>query len=357
MQGSTRKDVSTREKTTSNRRNVIQAIGGSSILGTAGCLGISGNRDGNSGEDIIWTSSSEGTVTFGMTQGLMSVLDEYSDLNVTHRSSAGTEQNMGRLNQNEATIAHSDSWVSVNAQLGEMGYEGVNVKPNQLFSWFEVYFPFLTNNENLRTITDISTDYRGSPGPEGDSYRTQMDYILSMFDIDYSEASIPYAEQGSTMKSGEIDFAVGSFMNGVVEAGWHQDMKSIVDNLSIIGYTDEQVSAINDDPRLNIGPVDMTQYDGYNYVPEPKDSLEMYVVPIFETTRADADYDTIYEIVKTLYENREELPQYHGLFDFFTEGEYWTKVLVDEVPVHPAAADLYQEKGVWDDRLSIGDED
>jgi TRAP-type uncharacterized transport system substrate-binding protein len=73
--------------------------------------------------------------------------------------------------------------------------------------------------------------------------------------------------------------------------------------------------------------------------------------------RDDFNRDQIYEMVKTLHENRESLGQYHALLKFHADPAFWTQSMYEGMAFHPGAADYYEEAGLWKDGWTKGEID
>ena len=72
--------------------------------------------------------------------------------------------------------------------------------------------------------------------------------------------------------------------------------------------------------------------------------------------RDDLEYDTVYAFLETLYEGREGLAEYHALLDPLADEEFWVENAYEDVPFHPAAADFYEEIGVWREEFERGED-
>ena len=105
---------------------------------------------------------------------------------------------------------------------------------------------------------------------------------------------------------------------------------------------------MRDDDSLLVQDVDMTSFEGYDYTPDTIPSITFAYNFI---SRHDLDYDAVYALLETLYENRENLSEYNALLGYHEEPEYWVSDMYEGIPFHPAAADFYQEIGVWRDEF------
>jgi len=132
-----------------------------------------------------------------------------------------------------------------------------------------------------------------------------------------------------------------------IEPGWLQEMKSSVDT-RLLDFPEEAVQQMRDDDRLLIQDVDMTPFDGYDYASETIPSITFaynFVV------RDDLDYDTLRALLETLWENRDGLDEFNALLGYLASDDYWVTDMYDGLPFHPAAADFYEEVGIWRDEF------
>lgn len=168
----------------------------------------------------------------------------------------------------------------------------------------------------------------------------------------YNRISVGYGEQGSAMNEGRLDVGVGTYLNFQIAPGWLQDMMAQVD-LRILGAPDDVRQDWEDDDRLLVQSFPGQELENAAYVP---DEVHCPTFAYNFVSRNDLDYDTVYEFLTTLYEHRDELSDYSAVLARLENEEFWLENMYDGVPFHPAAADFYQEVGLWSDEFERADE-
>jgi TRAP-type uncharacterized transport system substrate-binding protein len=183
------------------------------------------------------------------------------------------------------------------------------------------------------------------PTPRGSGTRPALEHGLSYAVDDYERTSVQYGELGSALSEGRIDAAAMTILNGDIEPGWVQDMKGNVD-LRLLEWPSDAVEQMREDPALFVQDVDMTTFDGY-----ASDTIPSITFSYNFIVRDDLDYDALYALLETLYGAREELSDYNALLGYLEDPEYWVTDMYEGIPFHPAAADFYQDIGVWKDEF------
>ena len=87
-----------------------------------------------------------------------------------------------------------------------------------------------------------------------------------------------------------------------------------------------------------------------NTYPNIEESIETYCIPQMWLCRKNLDKDTVYKIIKAVYEHPEDKNAIHPMAKKYTVENAFRGA--DNVPVgyHPGAIKYYKEKGFWDKR-------
>ncbi|MFC7228476.1 substrate-binding domain-containing protein [Salinirubellus salinus] len=322
--------------------------------GSGGGDADSGSSDGGSGPtDMVMTTSTETTAAYAMSQGIAAVVNENSEeVRLDARPSEGTNANIGRLDREEIQIAYIQNWTAAKINAGEEPFGNLSFTPNQVFHLYDLGWFFATANDGWETAGDIESGSRVSPAPRGAGTAEMLETALGYSGADYNRVSIDYGSQGSAMSEGRLDVGVSTLVNFSIEPGWLQEMKGTTD-LRMLGWSDETVAKMEEDPGLLLTEVDTGDLENYAYTPDP------VVLPSLAynfVVRNDFSYDAVYNLLSTMWEQREGLGEYHGLLNNLADGEFWVKNAYDGVPFHPAAADFYEEQGLWSDEFTRGEE-
>jgi len=355
------------------RRTFLKGTAGAAgVTALAGCMGggdgdgsgdgngsgdSDGSSDGGSGgsgpTDMVMTTSTETTAAYAMSQGIAAVVNENSDkVRLDARPSEGTNANVGRLDREEVQIAYIQNWTAAKIDAGEKPFGNLSFTPNQVFHLYDLGWFLATANDGWETADDIESGSRVSPTPRGSGTAEMLEKALSYSTEDYNRVSIDYGGQGSAMSEGRLDVGAATLVNFSIEPGWLQEMKGTTD-LRMLGWSDETVAKMREDPGLLVTEVDTSGLENYAYTPEP---AMMPSLAYNFIVRNDFSYDAVYNLLSTMWEQRDGLGEYHGLLNTLADGEFWTKNAYDSIPFHPAAADFYQEQGLWSDAFTRGEE-
>ena len=338
---------------TTRRRFLATTSLGVGAVTLAGCSGGNGNGDGSApGSDgnLVMTTSGSSTSAYAASQGISAAIEENSDgsVSVDARPSEGTDANVGRLARKETDLGYIQNWTANRIRQEEGPFSDLGFQPVQVFHLYNLPWIFATANDGWRSITDIQPSSRIVPTPKGSGTRPALEHGLEYAIKNYEVTSIQYGELASALSEGRIDAAAMTILNGDIEPGWVQEMKSTVD-LRLLDWPQDAVSKMEEDPGLIVKDVDMTGFDGYAYTP---DSIPAITFAYNFISRHDLHYDTLYAFLETLFEARSNLSEYNALLGYLKEPEYWVSNMYEGIPFHPAAADFYMEKGLWKDEFT-----
>lgn len=344
----------------STRRAFLAATGLGATATLAGCTGGDdggggGGSDGPVGEDgeFVMQTSTTDTLAYQMSQGIGEVIRQNTDdVRIEPRESEGTNANVGDLNENQAQIVYLQNWTANLIHEGEEPFDQLNFEPYQVMHYYDLGWFFATANEGWETVADIEPDSRVSPTPRGSGTAEMLEHALSYAVDDYNRVSVGYGEQGSEMNDGSLDVGAATLVNFDIEPSWLEEMKASAD-LRMLGWPDDALQEIQDDPGLVITEVDTSDLEGYAYLP---DTSNMMTLAYNFVVRNDLAYDPLYEFLETLWDNRDNLEEYHAVLSYLADGEFWVDNHYENMPFHPAAADFYEEQGLWRDEFERGEE-
>lgn len=344
-------------------RRAFLAAGGAGALGLAGCIGdddpepVEGGGDGeNGGSDgeatLRMRTATSTTAAYAANQGIAAAVnDETDQVFVEAQTSPGTEANIGALNSGEAEMVYIQNWSVVDVREGVEPFDDLDFSLNQVFHYYDLPWFFCSATEGLNSITDIEAETTVSPTPRGSGTATAVEHALEYVVDEYDRVSEDYGEQASAMNEGRLDVGMGTYMNYEIVPGWLQEMMGTVD-LTLLEVPDEAVEAWEDDERLQAESFPGEDLEEAAAAPEEVWGVEFSYNFV---CRDDLEYDTVYAFLETMYEGREGLDEYHALLDPLADEEFWVENAYEDVPFHPAAADFYEEIGVWREEFERGE--
>ncbi|ADD06457.1 TRAP-type transport system periplasmic substrate-binding protein [Natrialba magadii ATCC 43099] len=334
-----------------SRRAVLSAAGAGVTAALAGC------SDSQDEDPVRMRTATEGTTAYAANQGITAVVNEYTDnLFAEAQTSRGTEANIGALSNEEAEMVYLQNWSAheISEGTGQLG--DLDFQISQVFHYYDLPWFFCTANEDLETLTDITEDHGVSPTPEGSGTAPALEHALDAAVDDYERESLTYGEQSSAMQEGRLDVGVGTYMNFDIEPGWLQEMMSTVD-LSILDVDDDVLAEWEDDDRLLIESFDGAELEEGEATPASvPDEVHCPTFAYNFMSRADLDYDLVYNFLELMHEHRAELEEYSAVLAPLEDEEFWLENAYDDIPFHAAAADFYEELGIWQDEFERADE-
>ncbi|WP_336365237.1 TAXI family TRAP transporter solute-binding subunit [Halalkalicoccus salilacus] len=348
------------EATVNNsRRTYLKAASAVCAMGVAGCLG--GNSGSSNGESnsssggsndntLLLTTASEATANFAMMQGVGTVINENSDkVRLDVRPSEGMATNIGTLARGEADLGLVTNSLAYQLQEGMEPFGDVDLEIRQIVHTASSDHFFISHEGQFSSLDEIQPDTPMSPAPSGTSIREYLDHALNTLNVQYESRSIGFGEQGNALQEGQIDVGFASFMNSVIEPtepGWVQQIKGAT-TPDILEIPDDMWSTLQEDPMMATLELDHDP-NGYGQVPSPIRLLPQATYVVGTDSVSD---DLIYDMLKTQYENRDKLSEYHDLARYYEVDDHWTSHAFDGTAFHGSAADFYEENGMWEDNF------
>ena len=333
--------------TAQTRRSFLAATGLGTTAALAGCLG--GDDDEQS---VRMRTATEGTTAYAGNQGIAAVVNENTDqLFVEAQTSPGTEANIGALNNEEAEMVYVQNWSAQQIADGTPPYDDLDFQMAQVFHYYDLPWFFCAVEDELESVADITADTNVSPTPEGSGTAPALETALEYATDGYNRISITYGQQASAMDEGRLDVGVGTYMNFDLVPGWLQEMMGTVD-LRVLDVPDDVRADWDDDDRLLVQEFPGSDLDAAYATPE---QIQAVTFAYNFVSRADLDYDLVYEFLEVLHEHRASLEDYHAVLRPLGDEDFWVDNAYDGVPFHEAAADFYQEQGLWQDEFEVAD--
>lgn len=376
------------------RRDVLKgtgALGAAGLIGLAGCADTSGGGDGSGGDSgdsggdggsgdgsgdgtetedvpedaevmVVGTAASP-TANFAAMQGFGTAVNENSDeVYMDVRPSEGMAANIGAMNRDEIDLGLQTDYNAAKIREGEGAYEDLDFELSQIVQTATTEWLLISNDESIQSYEDIDSDVRVAPGPPGSSVLEYFADIFGALDIEYNETPVGFGDIGSALAEGRIDVGLAATNNAptasqqdgaeLIEPGWVQQIKGTVD-AQLLGLSEENFSALQDTPGLNPFYIETDLVpDGYAYVP---DQVPAMVQTTYLCGPTDASYDAIYEMLETAWDLRDSMGDYHNFLSYHQYEDHWTNRAYEDVPFHDAAADFYEEVGLWEDDFERAD--
>lgn len=338
-----------------NRRRFIGTTGVAGVGLLGGCLNTDDVEGSAGGDDkLVMVTSGEETGTYAASQGISATVNQNTeDVFIDARPSGGTDDNVGMMNRGEADIGYFQHNSAQLITEGEEPYDAIDFTPLQLFHHSDLPWLLVTPNDGWESVTDIESDSQVSPTPSGSGSAPVLEQALGYAINDFDRVSYEFGEQAGAMQEGQLDVAAITVSNFEFEAAWIQEMKQTLD-ARILGWPDDAVQEMKDDPIVPAEEFEVPEdsAEGYDFVPDPVVGIN---IAYNYCTHDGVPYDPVYEMLNVMWEYREEMADTHLYQEYLLEDEWWVTRMYDGVPFHPAAADFYEEQGLWRDEFERGE--
>lgn len=338
------------------RRQILKAAGAVGAVGLAGCLGDDGDDDGDDGTDdsaddgtddtdddhsLVLGTASEASSNFQMMSALGGVINDNSDnLYLDVRPSDSMRANPGALERDEIQLGLIENTTADDFQADMEPFDQLDVDLRLIAHGSTSDWFLAAADDEYTTLNDIDSDTTVAPGLG--SVGAMVMRALELDDITPEESGVGYGDIGSALSEGRIDVGIASEMNVLIDPttpAWVTDIAASVDG-RILGMNDEHHEAVQEARGMDSFEFTPTSADSWEHVPDPVRSMSQ-ITWIYGT--ADTPYDAVYELLETMYENREGLSDYHDMLRFYEEDDHWANEPHDGFEYHDASQDFFEE--------------
>lgn len=318
------------------------------ILSACG-QGKDNNSNGNN-DTLTWGSASLGSQGYVIIEALSSTANKYVEgFRSSSVSTAGAAENLVLIDQGEIQMGQATSDVLYAATHGQAPFNE-EIEFAQVFAYGYWAMPILVpSNSDIQSIEDLKGK-RVNVGTQGGSSSIIANELLgeSGYDIidEITLEHLNYQEAADALNAGQIDASVLFHMAGNLVATPFQELAQSMElrPLEVDKSILESVTETNE--GLTIAT---TLEDTFDFYTQDMDAPGMSGMLV---TNPDVDEDVVYELVKALYENAEEVRNIGPELSIF-DLDYAVEGLIKEYPVHPGAAKYFKEVGIWNDDMVI----
>ncbi|MCY3928753.1 MAG: TAXI family TRAP transporter solute-binding subunit [Acidobacteria bacterium] len=257
---------------------------------------------------------------------------------VQPRGTKGSQENIRRLVRGELELAMSNSAISYFAVLGDSGWEQsydiravVTLAPN--------IATFITKADSGLTKMSDLAGRRAMVGVAGAGFEMFVQPLLAAHGVTYDDFTQVYGTQSGAVDmlgDGSIDAA---FLGGAVPTGAVTQACSTHDILFLPFDEEKRQQLARDYPFFQLATIPA---DAYSDLTEDYPGLNVGSMHLI--TSADADEELIYEITRTIWENRQAIADRHPAGRAINEANAARNT---GTPFHPGSERYYREIGVW----------
>ncbi len=322
----------------------------------AACGGDSSSTDGSRGEAApeqrflsVGTAPTGGAffVVGGALADVASRFGSGYGWNVTAEATAGTQENIRRLDQGELDFAMANAAISYFAARGEASWDRpypiravMTLAPNVAL--------FVTpKGSGVETIADLKGK-RVVVGVPGAGFEMFIQPLLAAHGVTYDDFSPLYATQSGAVDLLSDGSAAAAFLGGAVPTASIVQASTAMDLHLVPFDEDAKQRALTDYPFFAPATIPAGTYRGQEESYHGLNVGSMHLI-----TAAGADDELVYRFTKTIYENRAGVVERHAAGKAIQP-----KVVVRDTGVefHPGAVRFYKEIGIWPEEEATEEE-
>ena len=294
---------------------------------------------------LRWGSASLGSTGYVIIEALASTVARKSDLKGSAVSTSGAVENMALIGRNEIDLAQTTSLEWQSASRGEAPFKQ-SIKPVQLLSYGIWDQPLVVRADSgIKTIADLAGK-RICTGPAGGAATMLWRLLLTkaglMDKVRPSYGSWRETHEG--MKAGAFDAIATILLNGK-PASIMTELEATVKVRPVAFSADLIKEVQSEQPGALANTLTPTNWPALE-----SEALSPAMSGILGS-RPEVDDATGYTIVKTIYENAEDIRKISTELAM-VDIKQATRFLLPGFPVNGGAAKYFKERGVWRDELT-----
>lgn len=257
---------------------------------------------------------------------------------VTAEATAGSQENIRRLASGELDGALSNAAISYFAARGEASWQEVQdiravmtLAPNIAL--------FVTKADSgIETIADLKGK-RVVVGPPGAGFEMFVGPLLEAHGVTYDDFEPLNATQTGAVDLLADGSAAAAFLGGAIPTGSIVQASSSMDIRLIPFDEDAKAQLLADYPFFSPATIPAGTYRG-----QDTDYAGLNVGSMHLITAANADEDMVYQLTKTIYENRDAVVERHPAGKAINPKNAARFTGLD---FHAGAQRFYEEIGIW----------
>lgn len=350
-----------------SRRLFLKGTGGLGVVGLAGCTGDGNGGDGSgddgSGDDVINMrvgSSSQGSTVFQTSQAVQRVLRNESDLVRWDTQATGGDPASIRIFNDDGLDAYGlTNFTQKQAMNSEGPFDGEDLEaPYQGFTYFvRDDFFYAVDGSGIETTDDMLGEPFHMLQP-GWGTRAMFEEIMQtgggedlLEQLRETVVNVDVGDVAGAVEEGNITCGIGYGANEVNLPSWFAEVDARSD-IHLVEMSDQFREVFESSP---LAPY--FEKDPYGFEQEVEGPLQGWQLLFQYFFSPDMPADTVYDVLQIAHDHYESIQE--GQPAFFPYGEnpdhFITAIESDFTPVHPGAADFYEDNDLWDDSWTRGE--
>jgi TRAP transporter TAXI family solute receptor len=269
------------------------------------------------------------------------VLNEYRGPNnwdVTAEATKGSQENIRRLATGELDLGLANSAITYFAVRGEEGWEKAYKMRTVMTLASNVALFLAPADSGVREISDFK-GRRIVVGVAGAGFEYFVGPLLKAHGVTYDDFTPLHNTQLGAVDMLSDGAAAAAFLGGAVPTASITQASTSRDVLFIPYSEEAKTQLVRTFPFFRRATIPAGTYPGQN---EHFDGLDVGSMHLITSSAADAEL--VYQLTRTIYENRDGVTERHAAGRAITPGN----VIRDTgTPFHTGAIRYYEEIGIW----------
>lgn len=280
-------------------------------------------------------SASIGGVYFVVAGGWARVISEKMGMPATNRVTGGPVQNIQLVQTKEIELGMTTTGPLFEALNGIGEFRGRKMDAIRvIFPMYTSYAHWMVSaDSNIRSVTDLGGKVV-SLGPRGGSAEFVGERVMQLFNVKPRRiVYLGFADGAAAMRDGVVDANFGVI--GVPVPAWVE--AAVTRPVRFFGFTREQIETLTERfPYLARAAIRGGVYRGQD---APIPTVQMWNAAI---VHKDLPEDFVYELVKTMFANRDFLATVHPTANEMLP----VNIFYIKTPMHRGAVRFFREQGV-----------
>lgn len=273
------------------------------------------------------------------------VLDATPDTGwqVTAEATKGSQENIRRLVAGELDLALSNSAISFFAVRGEGGWERAYPVRAVMTLAPNIALFLAPGRSGIRTLADLKGK-RVVVGPAGAGFEYFLNPLLQAHGVTYDDFTPLHNTQTGAVDMLADGSAAAAFLGGAVPTA-SITQATASHEVTFISYSSEAITRLTDSyVFFRPATIPAGTYRGQDQDFHGLDVGSMHLI-----AAASADDQLVYELTRSLYDNREKVVERHPAGRAINPKNAARST---GIPFHPGAERFYREIGIWPETVS-----
>lgn len=350
-----------------SRRHYLSGTASVGSLLIAGCLGGDDDTDDADGSDtdddgfefgdydeqISAGWAEEGGAGYTLGQIVATQLHEHSEFGMDVGATSGGA-NMRHLDEGDYDLGYTNAHVYTLAYDRKNPYDNPEIEQDiwQAFGIFDVTCFFIAREDSgVETLSDFEDANVTIYTPAASMHLAARDGLenVGVYE-DMNERQYPVNDVPRPFETGEVDVAMAYNVVEEITPGWVQELTPQLDDdeFKFVQMTDEEADL------MGVGGNTMVKHTPSGYY-EDDGEPEIWAFRLGYNQHALPDFpdDLMYDFLQDLHDLSENFHEDSPLAARLGTQEGF-ELLLKDYPIHPGAAEFYQDQGWWNDEWTEG---